>query len=250
MTVDNNHRAEQVHQDDRPVVLPFYLLVDVSGSMGPYIGNLNAAMDEFRDTLAQTPVLADKVQFGIIDFADDARTVVPLGDFSSANLEANRLRARGGTNYAAAFTKLRQVIEADVATGTGLYKYFRPAVFMLTDGAPTSAWETAFAHLTQFNPATGQGFKSYPLFVPFGMGAADAQVLTRLVHPQDRSVLFMADAGTSPTEAINKMTKAMLQSMLSSGRTVKPGHEAAHVLPTQNDVGPGITVYPGGNFVN
>lgn len=235
--------------DDRYVVLPFWLVCDVSGSMSPHIGTLNQSLRDFRDSLAMSPVLADKVQFGVIDFSDNATEVIPLGDFSSANLEGGQLRSRGGTNYGAAFTTLRQIIERDLAAGAHLYRYFRPAVFFLTDGQPTDQnWRDAFRDLTYFDHLSGQGFRSYPLFVPFGIGDADAATLAQLVHPQDRSVLFMANTGTTPSTAINKMTKAMLASMLASGRSALTGLPQ-HVLPTQDELGPDIKAYPGGDFV-
>lgn len=235
--------------DNRFVALPFYLVCDVSGSMSPHIGALNQALREFRDSLASNPVLADKVQFGVIDFADDAREVVPLGDFSVANLESNRLSARGGTNYGTALRTLRATIERDLTAGAASYKYYRPAVFFLTDGEPTDHdWQSAFGELTAFDPERGEGFRSYPLFVPFGIGDADAHVLASMVHPQNRSVLFMANAGTTPAAALSKMTDAMLKSMLKSGNSALQG-KAMHVLPTQDELGADVIAYPGGDFV-
>lgn len=235
--------------DDRFVALPFYLLCDVSGSMTPHIGTLNQALRDFRDSLASNPVLADKVQFGVIDFADDAREVIALGDFSIANLEGHQLSSRGGTNYGAALRMLRTTIERDLKAGSDRYKYFRPAVFFLTDGEPTDhGWQAAFHELTSFDAERGEGFRSYPLFVPFGIGDADATVLASMVHPQDRSVLFMANAGTTPATAISKMTDAMLKSMLKSGNSVLRG-APMHILPTQEELGPEVTAYPGGDFV-
>lgn len=235
--------------DDRYVVLPFWLVCDVSASMGPHIGTLNQSLRDFRDSLATNPVLADKVQFGVIDFSDSATEVIPLGDFSSADLERHQLRTRGGTSYGQAFTTVQQIIERDLAAGADRFRYFRPAVFFLTDGQPTDRhWREAFRDLTFFDQASGQGFRSYPLFVPFGIGDADAATLAELVHPQDRSVLFMANTGTTPATVIAKMTQAMLTSMLASGRSALSG-APQHVLPTQDELGPEIRAYPGGDFV-
>jgi uncharacterized protein YegL len=238
------------HVDDRFVVLPFYLLCDVSYSMQPHIGALNEALREFRDSLAKDPILGDKVQFGVIDFSDNAREVIPLSDFSVADLEHHQLSERNGTSYAAAFKEQRRVIERDLKAGAQRYRFFRPAVFFLTDGAPNhgDAWKEAFRELTHYDEQTNDGFRSYPLFVPFGIGAADVSVLSQLVHPQKRSVLFMANQGTSPTDAIKQMTDAMLKSVVSSGRTALIG-TPQHQLPTQRELGPGVTAYPGGDYV-
>lgn len=249
LTMEGITMTTTTTNDDRYTVLPFYLLADVSGSMMPHLPVLNDALRGFRDTLAKDPILADKVQFGVIDFSDDANVVIPLGDFSAADLEHRQLSSRGGTDYSAAFTKLRATIESDLAAGKARFRYYRPAVFFLTDGYPNGGdWRAAFQALTWFDPATGMGFGSYPLFVPFGIGDADRAILTELVHPVDRSRLFMANAGTSPAAALEAMTKAMLTSILASGRSAGAG-KPQHVVPTQSDVGPGISVYPGGDYV-
>ncbi|WP_370500179.1 VWA domain-containing protein [Mycolicibacterium sp. jd] len=238
-------------RDDRFVVLPFYLVCDVSGSMAPHIDTVNTSLREFRDSLAKDPILSDKVQFGVLDFADDARTVIPLGDFTAADLEHRRLAARGGTSYAAGLWHLRATIEEDVAAGADRHRYFRPAVFFLTDGYPNPGdpWAQAFQDLTYFDSASGQGFRPYPLFVPFGIGDADPEILAQMVYPQDRSALFMAKKGTTPGAAIEKMARAMLMSVLASGRSAAAG-QPQHMVPTQADVGPGVTAYPGGDFVS
>src|SRR3954464_12931570 len=90
-------RRPGVHPDDRPVVLPFYLLCDVSASMESDIATLNSALFRIRDALAMEPVLSDKVRFGVIDFSDDARVVVPLGDFADVTLPSVPLSVRGAT---------------------------------------------------------------------------------------------------------------------------------------------------------
>ena len=45
-------RNRGVHPDDRPVVLPFYLLCDVSASMEPVMATLTSALFRIRDALA------------------------------------------------------------------------------------------------------------------------------------------------------------------------------------------------------
>lgn len=242
-------RNRGLHPDDRPVVLPFYLVCDVSASMEPVMATLNSALFRIRDALVMEPVLSDKVRFGVIDFSDDAQVVVPLSDFADVKLPSVPLTARGATSYGAAFRKVRETIDADLAGGDPRYRYFRPAVFFLTDGRPTDrGWEQAFDDLTAFDPATGQGNKRYPLVVPFGFGGADGQTLARLVYPQNRSALIMAE-NVSPEAAIERMTRAMLASMLQSGRSAMTA-QPTHVIPTAADLGPGIGVYPGGDFVS
>ena len=233
------------------VVLPFYLLCDVSYSMVAEIPALNKQLHEFRDALAKVPVLADKVRFGVLDFSDTANVVVPLCDFAAAHLPDNPLAVRNSTSYAAAFRLLRRTIDEDKRKLKGEdLQVFRPAVFFLTDGMPNPGddWQTAFKELTWYDSQTRQGNQAYPLFVPFGMGDADATLLAGLVHPPERSRLFMARAGANAAGVIEKMLDAMLKSVLASGRTVTTG-QPNHVLPTATQMGPDIEVYDGGNLL-
>lgn len=243
-------KTSQGQNDDRPVILPVYLVFDVSGSMNGCIAALNQALHDFRDGLAKEPILSDKTRFGILDFADDARVVVALADLTEAPMQATPLAIRGGTSFAAAFRKLREVIETDVRGKSGSVRYFRPAVYFLTDGFPNlnDPWQPAFTDLTAFNPETGVGFEHYPLFVPFGFGDADRSLLQSLVYPPNRGQLFMARDGSNPVSVLKTMLEAMLKSTLLSARTATTNNPQ-HVLPTKNDVGPDVDVYPGGNFV-
>jgi uncharacterized protein YegL len=237
--------------DTQALVLPFYLVCDVSYSMQNVIGQVNSSLREFQDELAKHPILADKVRFGVLDFSDDARVVVPLCDFSEASVTDHTLSVRGSTSYRAAFELMRSTIETDAAAlKAAQLRMFRPAVFFLTDGVPNPGdnWEPAFARLTEYDSATRQGFQAYPLFVPFGMGDADGQLLSRLVHPVKRSKLFMASKGGDAAKAIKVMAEAMLMSVLSSGRSAVGG-SPQHVVPSKDEVGPGVDVYDGGDYV-
>jgi uncharacterized protein YegL len=247
-----SYATERRSDDGGYVVLPFYLVCDVSYSMLNVIPQLNTALIDFRDALAKNPILADKVRFGVLDFSDSASVVVPLSDFTKAPLTDQTLSPRGGTSFAAAFDLLQRTIADDAAKlkADGM-KMFRPAVFFLTDGQPNpnDDWKSAFDRLTAYDPETKQGFQAYPLFVPFGMGDADGALLGGLVHPSNRSQLFMARNGTDPARAIQAMTEAMLTSILASGNSAVTG-APQHMLPTAAQIGPDIEVYPGGDFVD
>lgn len=73
------------------LVLPFYVVADVSYSMTqvhpdagpggePSLASLNRIVPVLKDTLDTDPILSDKVLFSLIDFSDDARTQIPLCD--------------------------------------------------------------------------------------------------------------------------------------------------------------------------
>jgi hypothetical protein len=86
-------------------VRPFYLCMDVSGSMTAKIKGERAVMDEVNDELAELltslkkqPEVCDVTRFSIVSFASDAKVELPL-----ANLQTIRampvLKADSGTSF-------------------------------------------------------------------------------------------------------------------------------------------------------
>lgn len=240
----DRHSEQREDTDGGLVVFPFYLLVDVSYSMVKEIGVLNQSLRDFQHEVSMKPVLADITKLGILEFSDQAREVVPLGDFSAVDLSQDLLTVKGGTSFAAAFRTLRQTIEHDVAAmkaanqaapADETFHYHRPAVYFLTDGFPNPGdpWRQAFEEL--------KAIKAYPLFVPFGFRDADEAILNELVHPRDRSKLYMARDGANAATIIAEMTKAMLMSVLASSMSVTTGQPSLN-LPSQAQVGPNMAV--------
>jgi uncharacterized protein YegL len=227
--------VSEVGEPEKGILLPFYLVIDVSYSMsGKKLSAASAMLPEVADALARNPILSDKTRFGLIDFADDARTVLELCDIAEQSVLPG-LKVRGGTNYGSAFSLLRKQLETDVeqlkADG---YRVYRPAVFFLSDGEPTDdAWPAAFDDL--------KNFKYYPLFVPFGVESADRDVMRKLVHPVPKSKLYMASEGANAAAAIKAMTEIMISSVLASGYSVGEGGPG-HILPGKDDLPPGIDV--------
>jgi uncharacterized protein YegL len=218
------------------ILLPFYLVIDVSYSMsGPKLDMANTILPEVADALAKNPILNDKVRFGMVDFSDDARVVLPLCDVSTAT-QLPRLSVRGGTSYGAAFKLLRRQLESDVAQlrGDG-YKVHRPAVFFLSDGEPGDNWKDDFDTLTEYDPSSGKGFKSYPVVVPCGVEDADRDVMRQLVHPISKSKLYMMKAGGDAAAAIKAMAEVLISSVLASGQSALQG-SSGFILPNADQV--------------
>jgi len=242
--LEHRHSEQREVADGGLVVFPFYLLVDVSYSMVNEIGVLNQSLRDFQHEISTKPVLADITKLGIIEFSDQAHEVVPLGDFSAADLSQNLLAAQGGTSFAAAFRMLRQVIERDIAAmkaanqaapSEEAFHYHRPAVYFLTDGFPNPGdpWRQAFEEL--------KAIKGYPLFVPFGFRDADEAILNELVHPRDRSRLYMARSGANAATIIAEMTQGMLMSVLASSMSATTGQPSLS-LPSQAQIGSNVVV--------
>jgi hypothetical protein len=228
--------------DDRTLALAFYLLVDVSYSMdGAPLDAVNRILPEVVDTIEESPTLGDVVRFGALDFADEARTVLPLGDLRDVKA-IPQFTARGGTSYAAAFRQLRQEIESDLAQlRREGFKVYRPAVFFVTDGAPTDAvpeLRAAFAELT--DPV----FRGRPNIIPFGVTPElPKSVLDPWVYPKQgdsgkpmRSYVY-GGSGDAAT-AIRQITEVLISSIVASANSVNDaGTAGGFVPPDDEDLG-------------
>ncbi|MEU8232268.1 VWA domain-containing protein [Actinoplanes sp. NPDC048967] len=227
---------------EQGILLPFYLVVDVSYSMaGRNIDAANEILPSVADALAKNPILADKIRFGLLDFSDDAQVVLPLSDMSGQDY-LPKLVVRGGTDYGAAFRLLRSQLQQDIgqlrADG---FKVHRPAVFFLSDGEPMDGWQNDFAALTTYDKETGQGFKWYPVLVPCGVADASKDTMRQLVHPPGKSKLYTMTSGADAAAAIKAMAEILISSVLSSGQSAVDGN-SGFVLPDKSQLPPTIDV--------
>ncbi|GAA0900067.1 vWA domain-containing protein [Virgisporangium aurantiacum] len=232
--------------EERAKLLPFYLVVDVSASMaGANIAAVNEIAPRMIDTLAQNPILTDKIRFALLDFSDEAQVRVPLCDLLTQP-SLPRLETRAGTSFAAPLRLLRTEIATNVRQlKADNYSVHRPAVFFLTDGLPTDEWHDEFRNLTAYDPATRSGFPTYPNIIPFGVADADPHTLTELIHPKSgnkRMKMFMMDEGNDPSQAIRAMAEVMISSVLASGMSLAEGGSGL-LLPADDLVPKGIHGY-------
>ncbi len=152
---------------------PVVLLLDNSGSMGGRpIDELNAGLQAFRDELNQDELAASRVEVAIVSFGP----VDVVTDFTSAQqFSAPHLSVGGATPMGAA-------IEQGVAMlreRKGVYRanginYYRPWIFMITDGAPTDS----VSHAKELI-ANGEERKEF-MFYAVGVEGADFGALTSL----------------------------------------------------------------------
>jgi uncharacterized protein YegL len=221
---------------DQGILLPFYLVVDVSWSMkGEKLDAAREILPAVADALAKNPILNDKVRFSLLDFADEAQVLVPLCDLSQQSTLPS-LELRGGTSYGEAFRALRQQLASDVAQlRSDGYRVHRPAVFFFSDGEPLDDWRASFAALTEYDKETGTGFRWYPVLVPCGVDTADRDVLRQLAYPPRKSKLYMMRTGADAAAAIRAMTEVLISSVLASGQSIAAGGSGL-ILPGPGDV--------------
>src|ERR1022692_840895 len=130
--------------DNRGHLLPVYILADESGSMAPYVGELDAGLVSLYETIRSEPMIAAKVRLSVLGFSDDVAVRLALADLRTTEV-LPQLKSRGSTSYSAAFLDLLKRIPQDVATlKQEGYLIHRPAVFFLSDGQPNEQnWRDA-----------------------------------------------------------------------------------------------------------
>ena len=117
--------------------VPVVLAVDKSGSMyGAPIAELNQGLVEFGNALQEDALALGRAEVTIISFDSSVQTEV--GFRPATEYQAPQLEADGGTSLNEAIDAALDAIEARKAEyrAQGI-SYYRPWLFVLTDGAPT-----------------------------------------------------------------------------------------------------------------
>jgi uncharacterized protein YegL len=152
---------------------PCVLLLDTSYSMsGEKIAELNRGLEGFAEELHSDKLAVKRVEVAIVTFGP----VQTFQHFVTADeFRAPTLDAEGDTPMGAAIEKAIELLEERKA----IYKasgipYFRPWVFLITDGAPTDDIFAATAAIRE-----GEAAKSF-VFYAVGVMEADMSCLAQI----------------------------------------------------------------------
>jgi uncharacterized protein YegL len=149
------------------------LLLDTSGSMsGAAIDELNSGLHSFSDDLKADALASKRVEVAIVTFGP----VQVSCDYTSASqFSPVALQASGDTPMGEAITHGLELLRArkDVYKAHGI-PYYRPWIFLITDGSPTDAWANAARAIHD-----GEQKKEFMLYA-VGVQGADIATLKEL----------------------------------------------------------------------
>jgi uncharacterized protein YegL len=153
---------------------PCILLLDCSSSMqGAPIKELNNGLKIFKDQLISDNLAAKRVEVTVIKFSSDIELI---NEFEVAEeFEPQELTAEGLTSMGKAIEEAIQLLSArkEIYKRNGI-SYYRPWIFMITDGCPTDNWERAAEKVKR-----GESNKEFAFFA-VGINNADMNRLSQI----------------------------------------------------------------------
>jgi uncharacterized protein YegL len=153
---------------------PCVLLLDVSGSMqGQPIRELNDGLAVYKDELSADSLAAKRVEVALVTFGGQVNVA---SEFSTVEqLTVPTLAASGDTPMGAAISQGLDMLRArkEQYRSNGI-AFYRPWVFLITDGGPTDEWKAAAAQVKE-----GEARKSFAFF-SVGVQGARMDILNQI----------------------------------------------------------------------
>lgn len=169
--------TEQEFADNPDPRVPCVLLLDTSTSMsGEPINELNLGLQQYRDELLTDNLASRRAEVAIFRFGG---SVVLERDFVTArHFDPPMLQANGHTPMAEAIVRgIRHLEDRKATYHSNGVAYYRPWIFLITDGEPTDtdeAWRMACEAVR-----LGEQQKKFAFFA-VGTGAANYDKLRQL----------------------------------------------------------------------
>jgi uncharacterized protein YegL len=197
---------------------PRVLLLDTSGSMhGPRIAALNEGIQTFKNEIIGDSLAAKRVEVAVITFGP----VQTIQDFVGASFyQPVELRASGDTPMGAAILEALDIVKLRKETyrHNGI-AFYRPWIFLITDGGPTDTWSEAAARIRE-----GEAAKAFAFFA-VGVEEARMEILRQIAVREPLKLQGLK---------FRELFQWLSNSMKSVSRST-PGDE----VPLANPTGPG-----------
>ncbi|MBD6618424.1 VWA domain-containing protein [Komarekiella sp. 'clone 1'] len=163
---------------------PVILLLDTSGSMsGQPIQKLNRGLAIFKEDVLKDSQASLSLEVAMITFGPIVKLMqdfVTIDQFIPPILEVDGVTPMSGAiEYALDFLENRKQTYKD----NGIL-YYRPWVFLITDGAPTDSWQSAAQRLREAEA------QSRLLFFAVGVQGADMNILKQISPPERPPVML------------------------------------------------------------
>ncbi|MFS3136169.1 vWA domain-containing protein [Gluconacetobacter sacchari] len=157
---------------------PCLLLLDTSGSMnGRPIAELNDGLQQFKRELESDAMASQRVEVAIMTFGP----VQLVSDFETAEtFQAPILSVGGATPMGSAIMQGLDLLEERKRTyKTAGVSYYRPWVFLITDGGPTDSYHEAARRVREGDSPERKSFS----FFAVGVQGADMGKLSEICSP-------------------------------------------------------------------
>ncbi|WP_088893804.1 vWA domain-containing protein [Leptolyngbya ohadii] len=158
---------------------PVVLVLDTSASMtGNPINSLNEGVLAFKEEVQKDEKASLRVEVAIITFGESVR--VAQNFVTIDQFEPHRLGVSGSTPMGGAIEKAIELVENRKQTykSNGV-SYYRPWVFLITDGEPTDGdrWRVASQHIRQ-----AEADRRLSFFI-VGVQGANMEKLSQIASP-------------------------------------------------------------------
>lgn len=152
---------------------PYVLAVDVSSSMGGApINELNRGLHAFRDAIRSDSLASKRVEVAIVTFGDSASVLCPFT--TAQDFEPPTLSASGSTAMGSGImTALDLVAQEKAKYKAAGITYYRPWVFLITDGEPTDSVVEATRRVHEEDSETRKAVSFYAV----GVQGANMEIL-------------------------------------------------------------------------
>jgi len=202
---------------------PVILLLDTSQSMaGNPIKQLNEGLQTLKRTILKDDVASKRVEIAVVAFGEKVHST--YFQFAS-NFEPSVYEAKGRTPMGEAIRTGLRMIEDRKRELRGNVQYFRPQVFLITDGAPTDEWRDTISMIRE-----GERAKRF-LLTAIGVNGADFAVLNELINRDETLTGERREALRLDELKFGELFRWLSDSVKASSIGI-PGDDPKHESPT------------------